>query len=284
MRGRATTMRMAWRHAAECGNVPRPPRAWLHINGRYAKGDFPIPAALAEAAGGSPFDEVTRVLNLASGVTCAIAEDAMECAPAFVFSSARGARAFRGWILAHLAEIRSAAESRSARVKLSSIESHVDDNIVLIRLEFGAAGALSSELLAGAVHTACEYIEWANPTVLRCLLMSAGGRRVVAQAKVAGALLRERLGIVPAAWRERAVIDTLGNSSTVMYSDVTPHDELYLSIMIPELMVSAAGDHLASLGCAGPGNANKLAEIVAAAALATWLSRDCEVLARARAG
>lgn len=269
---------MERRQTLERGRAPRPalarPGGWLHINGGYAKGDFAVPAVLADGAIGAAFDAVARVLNLAGGVTCTIAEDAMDRAPAFVFASSRDARAFRRWMLGHLAEIRSAAESKSAQVKLSSIESHVADNLVLIRFDFGAPCEVGSETVARAERAACEFIEHANPTVVRYFLMSAGGRRVVAQAKIAGTLLRERLGIELAPWRDRAVIATVhGGATALLYSDLTPHDELYLSMAIPELTVNTGGDHLRALGCAGAGNANKLAEIVAAAALATSLAR-----------
>jgi hydroxymethylglutaryl-CoA reductase (NADPH) len=258
---------------------------WLHINGGLAKGDFPIPFALAEDMATIAYDRVTRVLNASGGVTCTIADEAMERAPAFVFSSAREARAFRGWMGAHLAEIRSAAESAAPAVKLQSIGSQFADNIVLVRFDFDASSFTSAMTLDAAVRAACESIRRANPAVLRDFVMTSGTRRITAKAKIAGALLREQLGIDLEAWRDQAVLGTVGRSSTaVLYSDVTPHDELYLSIMIPELVPGTGGDHLDTLGCAGPGNASKLAEIVAAAALATWLSRECRISARARAG
>jgi len=258
---------------------------WLHINGGFAKGDFPIPAELARGAEGTPFDRVTRVLNMAGGVTCTIADEKRERAPAFVFRSARDARQFRSWIGAHLAAIRSAAESTSPDVKLQSIESDVIANVALIQFEFAPSSDRSPEDLVAAIYAACEGIERANPTVLRYFLMSRGGRRVVAEAKIAGALLRQRLGIELGTRRDHAVIETIGRGMTaVIYSDVTPHDELHVSIMIPAVVLDAGGDHLEALGCAGPGNANKLAEIIAATALATWLSRDCVAHTRARAG
>lgn len=258
---------------------------WLHINGGHAKGDFPIPFTLAEAAVGTPYDRVTRVLNLAGGVTCTIAEEEMQRAPAFVFASARGARAFRGWMGAHLLAIRSAAESTSPEVKLRSIQSRAEGNLVLVRFELAAAAFTTAETLARAERAACECIQRANPAVLRHFVMSSAGRRITVEAKIAGALLRERLGMELEAWRDRGVIATVGRDSTaVFYSDVTPHDELYLSIMIPELVLGTRGDGLDAIGCDGPGNAHKLTEIVAAAALATWLSRYCAVAPRARAG
>jgi|tagenome__1003787_1003787.scaffolds.fasta_scaffold20932149_2 hydroxymethylglutaryl-CoA reductase (NADPH) len=273
MRGQGTVAGMARR-----GATP------LHINGSYAKGDFPAPRALAEM-GNAPDDSVMRLLNVSGGVTCSVAEGMMERAPAFVFQSANDARAFRRWLGAHLAEIRSAAESKLSAGRLTLIESRIIENVALVRFEFGAIGDAAGDDLPAAVRAGCECIERGNPTVLRCFITCGGHRRVTAEAKIAGALLRERLGIEPRAWHDRPAVATIVPGSTaIVYSTVTPRDELHLSIMIPDLSLSGEDDDLAAIGCAGPGNTNKLAEIVAANALATWLSRHCNVPARALAG
>ena len=47
--------------------------------------------------------------NLSGGVTCSVVEDAMQRAPVFVFSNAREARDFVGWVQEHFDEIAEAA-------------------------------------------------------------------------------------------------------------------------------------------------------------------------------
>jgi hydroxymethylglutaryl-CoA reductase (NADPH) len=273
MRGQGTLAGMARRNATR-----------LHINGSYAKGDFPTPRALA-AVGNAPDDRVISVLNLSGGVTCSVAEGMMERAPAFVFQSANDARAFRRWLGAHLADIRSAAESKLSAGRLTLIESRIIENVVLVRFEFGAIGDAAGDDLLAAVRAGCECIERGNPTVLRCFLTCGGDRRVMAEAKIAGALLRDRLGIEPSAWHDRPAVATIVPGLTaIVYSTITPRDELHLSILIPELSLGGEDDDLLAIGCAGPGNTNKLAEIVAADALATWLSHHCAVTPRALAG
>jgi hydroxymethylglutaryl-CoA reductase (NADPH) len=271
MRGQGTAVGMARQEATR-----------LHINGSYAKGDFPAPRALA-AMGNAPDDRVMRVLNLSGGVTCSIAEGLMERAPVFVFQSANDARAFRRWLNAHLAEIRSAAESKLSAGMLTLIESRIIENVALVRFEFGAIGDAAGDDLPAAVRAGCECIERGNPTVLRCFMTCGGARRVTAEAKIAGALLRERLGIEPRVWDNRPAVVTIAPGSTALvYSTITPRDELHLSIMIPDLSLGREDDDLLAIGCAGPGNTNKRAEIVAANALVNWLSRHCAVTARAR--
>ena len=77
------------------------------------------------------------------------------------------------------------------------------------------------------------------------------------------------------------VANVAEGSAAVLYGDVTPNDDLYFSITIPSLIVATHGggtslatqrECLAILGCDGPGNVNKLAEIVAAVVLAGELS------------
>ena len=77
------------------------------------------------------------------------------------------------------------------------------------------------------------------------------------------------------------VANVAEGSAAVLYGDVTPNEDLYFSITIPSLIVATHGggtslatqhECLAILGCDGPGNVNKLAEIVAAVVLAGELS------------
>ncbi|HKN67327.1 MAG TPA: hypothetical protein VJW73_13685, partial [Gemmatimonadaceae bacterium] len=74
-----------------------------------------------------------RVLNFAGGAASTVASAPMQRAPALVFASARDAWAFRGWMLGHLAEIRSAAEAATSGLELNCIESHVSSNVARLR-------------------------------------------------------------------------------------------------------------------------------------------------------
>jgi hydroxymethylglutaryl-CoA reductase (NADPH) len=71
------------------------------------------------------------------------------------------------------------------------------------------------------------------------------------------------------------------SSAGILYCEITPDNALYLSITIPSLIVATYGggtglptqrECLKLIGCDGPGNVNKLAEIVAAVVLAGELS------------
>jgi hydroxymethylglutaryl-CoA reductase (NADPH) len=70
-------------------------------------------------------------------------------------------------------------------------------------------------------------------------------------------------------------------SAAIIYSEITPSQDFYLSITIPSLIVATHGggtglatqrECLGVLGCVGAGKVNKLAEIVAGVVLAGELS------------
>lgn len=77
------------------------------------------------------------------------------------------------------------------------------------------------------------------------------------------------------------VANVAESSSAILYSELTPEGDLYLSITIPSLIVASYGggtglatqrECLEILGCYGKGKVNKLAEIIAGVALAGELS------------
>jgi hydroxymethylglutaryl-CoA reductase (NADPH) len=77
------------------------------------------------------------------------------------------------------------------------------------------------------------------------------------------------------------VANVAESSAGILYAELTPERDLYISLTIPSLIVATYGggtglatqrECLEILGCFGKGRVNKLAEIVAAAALAGELS------------
>ena len=71
------------------------------------------------------------------------------------------------------------------------------------------------------------------------------------------------------------------SSAGIIYSEITPEKDLYISITVPSLIVATYGggtglatqkECLDVLGCSGKGGVNKLAEIVAGVVLAGEIS------------
>jgi len=82
------------------------------------------------------------------------------------------------------------------------------------------------------------------------------------------------------------VANVAESSAGVLYTELTPDRDLYLSITIPSLIVATHGggtglatqrECLEILGCWGEGKVNKLAEIVAGVALAGEVSLACAI-------
>ncbi|MBX3083406.1 MAG: hydroxymethylglutaryl-CoA reductase [Anaerolineae bacterium] len=77
------------------------------------------------------------------------------------------------------------------------------------------------------------------------------------------------------------VANVAESSAAILYTELTPEDDLYVSLTIPSLIVATYGggtglptqrECLEVMGCYGKGHVNKLAEIVAGVALAGELS------------
>ena len=95
-------------------------------------------------------------------------------------------------------------------------------------------------------------------------------------------------------WRARYIsalserITRRKSSSGIVYTEVTPEKDLYISITIPSLIVATYGggtglatqrECLELLGCYGAGKVYKLAEIVAATVLCGELSLGSAIVA-----
>ncbi len=145
-------------------------------------------------------------------------------------------------------------------------------------------------------------------------VMHTRGKRVTAEAVIPRAHLAEHLRATPEVMQHHAQVANIGallsgannnglhsanaitalfiatgqdvanvaeGSSGLLYVDITPDGDLYLSITVPSLIVATHGggtglatqrECLEILGCRGPGKVDKLAEIVAGVVLAGELS------------
>src|SRR5215210_8323874 len=83
----------------------------LLVNGEHAEGDFYVPLATAEGTLVASYNRGMKLLYEAGGVTTTIMADHMQRAPAFVFPSAREARAFGEWLVERFDDIKEAAEA-----------------------------------------------------------------------------------------------------------------------------------------------------------------------------
>src|SRR3982751_2761557 len=97
----------------------------LLVNGEHAQGEFYVPMATAEGTLVASYNRGMRLLYEAGGVTTTVTADHMQRAPAFIFPSAREARAFCGWLDEGFGEIKQAAEATTRSGKLIEIERYL---------------------------------------------------------------------------------------------------------------------------------------------------------------
>src|SRR5689334_24525536 len=69
----------------------------LLVNGEHARGEYYVPLATAEGTLVASYNRGMRLLYEAGGVRTTVLDDRMQRAPAFIFESAREARAFGEW-------------------------------------------------------------------------------------------------------------------------------------------------------------------------------------------
>jgi hydroxymethylglutaryl-CoA reductase (NADPH) len=131
--------------------------------------------------------------------------DHMQRAPAFLFASAREARAFAGWLDEHFAEIKAAAEETTRAGRLVEIEKYTASRILYTRFDYTTGDAAGQNLTGKATQAACRWIEAHNDTIEHYFLESnfatdkkssqinmlrTRGKRVVAEAVIPNEILR----------------------------------------------------------------------------------------------
>src|SRR5437899_7823870 len=105
----------------------------LLVNGEHAQGTFYVPLATAEGTLVASYNRGMRLLYEAGGVTTTIMADHMQRAPAFLFTSAREARAFGEWLTDQFEAIKAAAEATTRSGRLMEIEQYSAGRILYTR-------------------------------------------------------------------------------------------------------------------------------------------------------
>jgi hydroxymethylglutaryl-CoA reductase (NADPH) len=177
----------------------------LLVHGEHAQGEFYVPLATAEGTLVASYNRGMRLLHEAGGVTTTILDDRMQRAPAFVFPSAREARAFGEWLDQHFDEVRQVAEATTRAGRLRDIEKYSASRILFTRFNYTTGDAAGQNLTGKATQAACRWIEETYPGIERYFLESnfatdkkssqvnmlrTRGKRVVAEATIPNELVR----------------------------------------------------------------------------------------------
>src|SRR5207245_5771456 len=83
----------------------------LLVDGEHANGEFYVPMATAEGTLVASYNRGMRLLYECGGVKTTVIDDRMQRAPAFLFASAREARAFGEWLRENFDAVKAAAEA-----------------------------------------------------------------------------------------------------------------------------------------------------------------------------
>jgi hydroxymethylglutaryl-CoA reductase (NADPH) len=147
-----------------------------------------------------------RLAREAGGVTTTVMDDAMQRAPAFLFDSAREARAFGECLIEHFDEIKQAAEATTRSGRLRNIEQYSASRIMFCRFNYTTGDTAGQNLTGKATAAACAWIVEHCPQVRQFFLESnfatdkkssqvnmlhTRGKRVVAEATIPGGLFKE---------------------------------------------------------------------------------------------
>jgi len=177
----------------------------LLVNGEHAQGEFYVPLATAEGTLVASYNRGMRLLHEAGGVTTTVMDDRMQRAPAFLFTSAREARAFGEWLDEHFDEIAAAAEATTRSGKLQDIEQYSASRMLFTRFNYTTGDAAGQNLTGKATQAACRWIVETYPGIEHYFLESnfatdkkssqvnmlrTRGKRVVAEATIPNDLVR----------------------------------------------------------------------------------------------
>jgi hydroxymethylglutaryl-CoA reductase (NADPH) len=178
----------------------------LLVDGEYAKGEFFVPLATTEGTLVASYNRGMKLLRAAGGVTTTVDDDAMQRAPAFLFASAREARAFGTWVEQNFDEIRARAEATTRVGRLRNIEQYSASRFRFLRLNFTTGDAAGQNMVGKATRAACEWIRGAYPGIERYYLeanmatdkkssrinvLHSRGKRVTAEATIPARLFDE---------------------------------------------------------------------------------------------
>ena len=145
-------------HFTGVAQVPIGVAGPLLVNGEHAQGEFYVPLATAEGTLVASYNRGMKTLHEAGGVKTTVMDDAMQRAPAFVFESAREARAFGEWLSENFDDIKAAAETTTRTGRLRDIEQYSASRILFTRFNYTTGDAAGQNLTGKATAAACAWI------------------------------------------------------------------------------------------------------------------------------
>lgn len=261
----------------------------LRIDGEHAVGDFYIPMATTEGTLVASYNRGMRLLSEAGGVRTTVVDDRMQRAPVFVMADARAAVELATFVREHFDEIAAAAQATTSIGRLVEIEQYHVGPLLYLRFDYTTGDAAGQNMVGRATLAACEWIAANGPGVDRFVLsggidtdkkhsainvLQTRGKRVVAEATIPAHLLRDLMGVDPAAlfWARQLsqtgaflarsanngahaangltalfiatgqdVANVAESHAGIVYSQLLDNGDYYWSITLPALIVATVG-------------------------------------------
>jgi len=261
----------------------------LLVLGEHAQGEFYVPMATTEGTLVASYNRGMKLLRAGGGVTVSVVEDHMQRAPAFPMQDARGARALRDWMREHHDEIAAAAEATTSVGELVEVELYIVGRFLFCRFDYTTGDAAGQNMTGKATRAACEWIKVHHPDVhayqLEAQLASdkkhshintlkTRGKRVVAEALIPDAVLREQMNTSSRALYDARQVSHLGarlaatvnngahsanalaamfiatgqdvanvaeSHAALVHVELRENDDYYYSITLPSLIIATHG-------------------------------------------
>src|SRR3954463_730061 len=209
----------------------------LLVRGEHADGEFYVPMATAEGTLVASYNRGMKLVREAGGVTTTVMDDAMQRAPAFVFESAREARAFSDWLNQNFAPIKEPAETTTRSGKLRDIEKYSASRILYTRFNYTTGDAAGQNLTGKATAAACAWITSNYPGIQHFFLESnfatdkkssqvnmlrTRGKRVVAEATIPNELIQKHMRTTSEVMFRARQVSNLGGFISGGYNNGAP--------------------------------------------------------------
>jgi hydroxymethylglutaryl-CoA reductase (NADPH) len=179
----------------------------LLVEGEHARGEFYVPLATTEGTLVASYNRGMKLLHEAGGVTTTVLDDRMQRAPAFLFESAREARAFGEWLRTSIGDVREAAQATTRSGRLQDIEQYSASRMLYTRFNYTTGDAAGQNLTGKATAAACAWIVANSPVAIERFFLESNfatdkkssqvnmlntrGKRVVAEATIPNELFRK---------------------------------------------------------------------------------------------
>jgi hydroxymethylglutaryl-CoA reductase (NADPH) len=200
----------------------------LELYGRHAEGSYDVPLATTEAALVASYARGARLITEAGGCSVAVVAERVTRVPVFVFATLAQTLAFTAWLAESEALLRHVAERTSRHAKLVELAPVVEGNRVFVRCAFTTGDAAGQNMVTIATDAIVRFVRERSPAVpvaafidgnasgdkkaTAQTLLSARGKRVVAEIEIPEKLVRDRLHTTPRLLDEYSRISASGSA------------------------------------------------------------------------